>query len=650
MKHFAALFLFVMCSIVTLAQDKKDVLLTINDHPIYAKEFKTVYQKNLDLVKDEEQRSVDGYLKLFIDYKLKVEEAKAQGLDKEESYLKDFAKYEEQLSRNYIYEQNVTTDLAREAYNRGLEELDVSHILINCNWDAFPQDTLAAYNKIKEIRKKALEGQDFNQLAMTYSEEPQADQRGGKLGYFSVFDMVYPFESMAYNTPVGEISEIVRTQFGYHILKVHDRRVKLPQVTVSHIMVSSRNDSTGVKSEERIKEIYALLKQGESFEALAKQYSDDKNTGRNGGLMRPFTKGELKAPPFEDASYSLKEVGEISKPIETRFGWHVIRLEKRHDIPSFEEEKAQLERRIKDGERGKIITSAITDKIKHKYGFEAFSYKEFFTDYITDSIFKRAYTFIPLEGAQNKKVFTIGDKTFRYNDFGRYIEERQGKVRPYKQKRTFVRILSDEFETLKVKEFFREKLEEENDEYGAIINEYRDGLLIFEVMEDNVWMKAKLDTVGQKAYYEKHKAAYTWKPRIEGVIYRTSNRADMDALMKLLNNGKSVEAIKLEMNKPENVRVLATSGIFEEDSDKLPQGYTLKKGVSKIFEKDGAFTVVVADVVSKAGVKPFEMVEGRVLSDYQAQVDKEWMESLRKKYTVEINQKTLKRIKKELGS
>lgn len=650
MKHFAALFLFVMCSIVTLAQDKKEVLLTINDHPIYAKEFKTVYQKNLDLVKDEEQRSVDGYLKLFIDYKLKVEEAKAQGLDKEESYLKDFAKYEEQLSRNYIYEQNVTTDLAREAYNRGLEELDVSHILINCNWDAFPQDTLAAYNKIKEIRKKALEGQDFNQLAMTYSEEPQADQRGGKLGYFSVFDMVYPFESMAYNTPVGEISEIVRTQFGYHILKVHDRRVKLPQVTVSHIMVSSRNDSTGVKSEERIKEIYALLKQGESFEALAKQYSDDKNTGRNGGLMRPFTKGELKAPPFEDASYSLKEVGEISKPIETRFGWHVIRLEKRHDIPSFEEEKAQLERRIKDGERGKIITSAITDKIKHKYGFEAFSYKEFFTDYITDSIFKRAYTFIPLEGAQNKKVFTIGDKTFRYNDFGRYIEERQGKVRPYKQKRTFVRILSDEFETLKVKEFFREKLEEENDEYGAIINEYRDGLLIFEVMEDNVWMKAKLDTVGQKAYYEKHKAAYTWKPRIEGVIYRTSNRADMDALMKLLNNGKSVEAIKLEMNKPENVRVLATSGIFEEDSDKLPQGYTLKKGVSKIFEKDGAFTVVVADVVSKAGVKPFEMVEGRVLSDYQAQVDKEWMESLRKKYTVEINQKTLKRIKKELGS
>lgn len=650
MKNSIVIIGAILMSVVSLAQGKKEVLLTIDNKPIYANEFKKVYQKNLDLVQDKEQKSVDGYLKLFIDYKLKVAEAYRQGLDANEAYISDFAKYEEQLSRNYIYEENVTSDLAKEAYERGLEELDVSHILIMCNWDAFPQDTLVAYNKIKSIRERALkkDAEDFNELAKKLSEEPKADEREGKLGYFSVFDMVYPFETMAYNTPVGEISEIVRTQFGYHVLKVHNRRKKLPQVTVSHIMISSRADSTGIKAKERIYEIYALLNQGESFEDLAKKYSDDQNTGRNGGLMRPFSKGDLKAPPFEDASYNLKTEGEISKPVQTRFGWHIIRLEKRHDIPTFEEKKEEMERRIKDGERAKIITSAITDKIKHKYGFEKYEFLPFFMNYVTDSIFKRKWKHETLSAEDNKKLFTIGDKTYYYNEFGQYIEDRQGKVRPYKQIRTMLNILYDEFETTKLKEYFREKLEDENEDYAAIINEYRDGLLIFEVMEQNVWKKAKIDTVGQINYFESHRSKYVWKERAQGTIYRTKSSETIEQVLAHLKNAKTADEIKETMNQDGLVNVLVTAGVFESGASELPKNFDLKQGISKIYKQDDSFTVVAVDELLPAGSKEYQEVEGRVLSDYQNDLELEWMQSLRDKYKVEVNEKTLKRVKKEL--
>lgn len=651
MKKSICTILAIIVTAISYSQQKKDVLLTINEKPISAQEFKKVYQKNLELVQDEEQKSVDGYLKLFVDYKLKVAEAYAQGLEKNETYIKDFSKYEEQLSRNYIYEDNVTSDLVEEAYDRGLIEVDASHILIMCNWDAFPQDTLAAYNKIKAIRERVLKGdEDFNALAKKLSEEPGADEREGKLGYFTVFAMVYPFETEAYNTPVGEISNIVRTQFGYHIIKVHGRRPKLPQVTVSHIMISSRGDSTGLKSKERINEIYSLLQQGDSFEELAKKYSEDQNTGRNGGLMRAFTKGDLKAPAFEDMSYALTTPGEISEPVQTRFGWHIIRLEKRHELPTFIEEKADLERRIKDGERAKIITSAVTDKIKHKYGFQQFEYLHSFSNLVTDSIFKNKWVFEPLSPAENKQLFIIGDQTYYYNDFGKYVEERQGKVRPYKQISTMLKIVYDEFETIKIKEYFRTKLEEENEDYAAIINEYRDGLLIFEVMAKNVWDKAKNDTLGQRNYYETHKEKYPWKKHVEGSIFRTSQKEDMDVLIQYLNSGKNVDEIKGLMNLDGKVKVMVTTGVFEKDAKELPNDFEFKSGLSKIYQQEGAFTVVMVEKSLPEGIKDYVDVKGRVLSDYQNDLEKSWMQSLRDKYTVQVDGKVLKRLKKELGS
>ncbi|WP_347374915.1 peptidylprolyl isomerase [Aequorivita sp. Q41] len=649
MKNFLSVCILAFICATVYSQDKKDVLMTINEKPVYAKEFERVYKKNLDLVQDESQKDIDGYLDLFIDYKLKIAEAKAQGLDKESNYLSELSKYRDQLSRNYIYENKITEELAKEAYERGMLDIDATHILIKVDYEAVPQDTLAAYNKIKSIREKALKGEDFKKLARTYSEEPGSKERGGELGYFSVFTMVYPFENAAYNTKVGEISEITRTSFGYHIIKVNDKRKRLPKIEVSHIMISDKKGARTFNPEERINEIYAMLNQGEAFESLAKQFSDDKNSAVNGGKLKPFTKGELRASEFEDAAYALKNPGDLSKPIKTDFGWHVIRLEEKLPMESFESKREELEKKVTDGDRSKIVTSTVNKRIKEKYGFKkGVSYLPYFDTYLGDAILKRSWTMTPIPAEEDKVLFTIGDKNATFTGFAKYIEDRQRSTRPYKLKEKLLVEFYDEFETKELKDYFKEKLEEENEDYAAILNEYRDGLLIFDVMDKNIWQKGKNDSIGLQQYYEKTKENYQWKQRVDADIYSATTEAFAQQIQKMLNEGKTSEEIKTALNTDDTVNVLITPGVFEIDQRELPQNLEIKKGVSKISQNNDSFVIVNIKDIIAPGIKSFEDIKGKVLSNYQNEIEATWMQSLHSKYNVEVNKKGLKRVKKSL--
>lgn len=642
---FALVSLWITASI---AQNKKNTLVTLNDRSFSSSEFKQVYFKNLELVKQQEERSIEEYLNLFIQYKRKVEEAKAQGLDQKQSYLKDFAKYQEQLSRNYVYEDNVTSKMVQEAYQRSKEAIKTSHILILCNWDAPARDTLVAFNKAREIRQMVLENPDkFNDIAAQYSEEPKANETKGSLDYVTVFELVYPFESAAYNLKLGEVSEVVRTQYGYHIIKLDDRRPVLPKRTVSHIMIATKFDSLGT-AKDRILEIENLLQKGVPFEDLAKQYSDDKNTGVNGGRMRPFTNGDLKAPPFEDAAFDLVEPGDISGPVRTRFGWHIIRLEDKGKALSYKEEEARLTKMVKLGDRAKIVTTAVTQKMKDELGFRAYPYKPAFMAILNDSVFDRKWRFTPFEQSQNKPLFTIGMKTYLYNDFGAFLEGQQPKVRPFKQIATFLEMLYEQFETEKVKEYFKQNLERVDEDYAAIINEYRDGLLIFDAMEKNIWSKAKTDTLGLRNYYESHKRQYLWKNRVKAAIVQTTSEEDMDRALELLRRGKSPSDVKAVLNRDNTLNIIVTEGVFEEGSQKLPASFEFAEGLSRVFESPGQFTVIQVEELLSAGIKPYEEVEGAVLSDYQSQLESIWNEELELKYPAKINKRALRQLKREL--
>ncbi len=642
-------FLVLLCGANGFSQKKSDILLTIDNDPIYQQEFIRVYKKNLDLVQDESQKDIDSYLQLFIDYKLKVAEAKAQKLDQEPIYQKEFSQYRDQLSRNYLFEDKVMAEMAREAYDRGQEEIDASHILLMLDYGASPQDTLAVYNRIKTIHEKAKKGEDFTKLAQTYSEEPGAKQRGGALGYFTVFSMVYPFETEAYNTKKGEVSDIVRSSFGYHIIKVNDRRAKLSKIGVSHIMISEKNDVKDFDAKARANEIKALLKQGESFESLAKQFSDDKNSGVTGGNLKPFGRGDLRAPAFEDAAYSLKKIGDISEPVKTDFGWHIIRLDEKLAPETYEQQKDFLEKKVSQGDRSKVVTHSINKNIQNKYGFKHNAkFLEFFNPYVGDEILSRKWKMTEIPASEDKILFSIGEKQVLYSDFAKYIASRQATSKAFKEKNALLAEMYDEFESIELKEYFKERLEVENQDYAAILSEYRDGLLIFEVMNQNIWEKAKTDSIGLQGFYDKTKNNHLWKQRVNADIYSATSMENANQVVALLKQGKSSEEVKAAMNTADKVNLILTEGVYEVDQDELPKELEIKQGISKIFPSNDSFVVVSIKEVIAPGVKALDEVRGRVTSNYQNELETKWMSDLRAKFKVDVNKKTLKKLKKQL--
>ncbi len=651
MKKYLASILVLFFINLSFSQNKKDVLLTVDGKPVYTSEFKRVYSKNLDLVKDESQKKVEGYLNLFIDYKIKVAEAYAQNLDKDETYISEFNQYRDQLSRNYIFENKVTSELSLEAYDRGLYEINANHILILSKYDDIPQDTLKAYNKIKAIYDRAKSGEDFVALVKENSEEPSADKSGGELGYFTVFAMVYPFETAAYNTNVGDVSEIVRTQFGYHILKVNDRRKRGSQITASHIMLSDKGANRTFVPEERINELYTLLQQGEDFAKLAEQYSDDKNSAKNGGKLQKFRKGELRAPEFENAAFSLENAGDFSKPIKSKFGWHIIKLNEKHAIPTYEEEKESLEKKVKNGVRSKIVTSALNDQIKEKYGYKKVTdYGPFFNIYVSDDIFKKKWEYDTIANAQDRVIFTIGKKEVRFSDFAKFIVARQKQQFAAKEKSFLLADFYYEFESDELENYFRDNLEFENDEYAATISEYRSGLLIFDLMNKNIWMKAKNDTIGLQKFYETVKGNYLWNDRVDAVIVTSTTEDSAIEARKLLINNKTNEEVKEVLNVDDKVNIIISEGVFEEGQRELPENFEMKEGVSEIYSNKDGFTIVRVNKVIPTDIKPLDAVKGKVMSDYQNDLESKWMKELRDKYKVQIHKKALRRVKKELES
>lgn len=651
MKKIFSLCLIAFPIIFGWAQNKKDILMYVNEQPIYAQEFKRVYKKNLDLVQDESQKDVDSYLNLFIDYKLKVAEAKAQGLDQEESYLKELAQYRDQLSRNYLFEDKIIEDLVKEAYERGKYDIEASHILVMVDPDAPPADTLTAYNKIKEVHEKAIKGADFESLARQYSEEPNAKGTSGYLGYFSVFSMVYPFETAAYNTPKGEISDIVRTRFGYHIIKVHDRREKLNRIQVSHIMISDKKGDRNFNAEERAKEITAMIKQGKNFEDLAREFSDDKPSAVEGGRLNPFAKGELRSPEFEDAAYKLTEKGQISEPVKTDFGWHIIRLDQKLPEETFESQKEVLEKRVMQGDRSKVVSFTVTKKIKDKYGFQSGEpFMPFFQEYVPDTaIARRKWVMEPIAEKDDKFLFRIGNKSYKFSDFAKFLEVKQKTMRPFPSREAILSNLYDEFEIETVKDYFKEKLEKENPDYAAILNEYRDGLLIFDVMDRNIWTKAQQDTLGLQAYFEKIKHNYRWNERVEGTIFSATSQEQAQRVKKMLEEGKTPEEIRKTLNEGETVNVILSNGAFEATHPTLPENFEFKKGISDIYTTDnGSYTVVLVNEVLPESPKTLDDVRGIVISQYQQQLEKEWLDYLHQNYDVKVRKRMLRKLRREL--
>jgi peptidyl-prolyl cis-trans isomerase SurA len=634
MKRLTLNCFFLFAFVFTMFSQQNEVLFSVNEKPIYTKEFERVYNKNLDLVQDEAQKNVDGYLELFINYKLKLEEAYSLGLDEKPAYKRELEGYQRQLIDKYINDNEVTDQLVMESYERLKKEVNADHILVKLDQNATADQERLALEEINKLRARVLkEGyeavqRDVHNGATIFAEN---------LGYFTAFKMVYEFENAAFETNEGEVSQPFRTQFGYHIVKVNDLRENRGEITVAHIMVSTQD-------KELIDQIYKRLEQKEEFESLAKQYSIDKSSANRGGVLPPFTGGQLSSTEFEDASFGLNEIGNYTKPFKTEFGWHISKLVSKNQLDTFENEKFGLESKVRKDSRSRILNDKRIEKLLSTYNVSYSNPKlKVFEKALNDDYFKGLWS-APESIKTSETLVLINDKALTYKDFANYLTSSQRKIQSKKPLGEVIKIAYKDFIDSNISLYQEENLANENEDYAAIFNEYKEGLLLFDLMGSEIWNSATNDSLALRSYFDANKSKYKFSTRVVATI---SSSAKKDIAKKVLKDLKKNIALDDLANKYNNteINVTSNSGTYELDDPALPSDLKLKKGVSKLYFHNNAYLVVDVKDILPAGQKTFEEAKGSVISDYQDVKEANWVKSLREKYNVTINQSELNQLK-----
>lgn len=492
------ILLFLICCNSSFGQFDNQILFKVNDSVIFVEEFHRVYNKNIELINDVNQKDFDSYFDLFINYKLKLAEAYEQNLHTDPKYKSELNKYAKQLQNTYLTDKETEDMFLKEAYERTKLEVNVSHVLIRL--DENNNDSIDSYDKLNSLREsfKNISLNDFN-------EKYNVNQNMivENLGYFSAFKMIYEFENIAYSTTVGEVSIPFRTRFGLHILKVNDKRKSLGEVTVGHIM-KYKNKSDAFQA---IKNISDSINNGKSFEYLAKKYSEDKNSSFKGGRLNSFSSGQINSIPFEDAAFSLVSTGDVSKPVETKYGWHLIKLYSKKNIKTFDELKYQLLNKLKKSSRFNIISdsfySFLLDKYKITYNNENL---EYFISILNSDYFQNKWS-IPEDINEEQVLVKILNTEFTYLDFATFIDDNQKKSR-IEDYPSLIRDLYKKFIDYNVLEIYKNNLETENLDYRFVIKEYREGLLLFNLMQDKIWTLRDSDSINLKNFYNKNKSNY----------------------------------------------------------------------------------------------------------------------------------------------
>ena len=641
-------------AINTFSQEQDQVLLTIDKKPVYSSEFVRILTKNLH--HQDEKPDIEESIDIFINFKLKVKAAEDEGIDTTEEFIRDLKQYRSQLAKPYLMDQKVTKELLDEAWERSQVEYRSSHILIGIAKDASPGDTLLAFQKAANFKMRLNDGEDFAELAKEVSDDPSARTNGGDLGFYTVFDLVYPFENAAYNTSVGEVSEPVRTEFGYHLIKITERIPTRGQIKVAIILKSSMY---GMSEEEHatlkteIDQIYDKLVSGADFGETAMKYSEDKNSGSRGGQLPWFGVGN-KPKDFEQAAFSLKNIGDFSEPVLTQLGWYIFKLIDRQ-IPTREEMASTFERKIsRDASRSAKSIKVITDRLKQEYDFSINqkNYEEFYR-LVDPSIFKERWD--PNPALQKKGVlFSLNGKDYLQAEFAKFLtlnmrESREVPIAEFLDKRF------TSFIETSILAYEETQLDRKYPEFRDLYQEFRDGNMLYEVMDKKVWSKASADTVGLKDFYDTNKDSYLWGERLNGTIIYCKTDLDLDKMVDEMHkavtkysksdtSAKALEEVLEEVAVKYSGSFELRSGPFSKNENPLTDNIKWKKGVSEIIIEDNSRIFVWVRSILEPMPKNLREARGQITADYQDFLDKQWISELKEKYSVEINKDVLKGI------
>ncbi len=729
---FLPIFIIIVTSCTVLPKEElaNETLFTIDGEPTSADAFLYVYEKN-NLNNDSiyTKEDIDKYFELFKNFKLKVKEAEDEGVDTTEAFLSEFNTYKDQLIKPYLAETQAQESLVRETYDRMKYEIDASHILVTVPQDALPEDTVSAYQKILEIHEKAASGQDFGELAAKFSQDPSARTNHGRLGYFSAFQMVFPFENAAYNTPVNSVSGIFRTKFGYHILYVHDKRQSRGKVRVSHIMLQlNANMPDSISAKNKVFEIHDQLMGGADWNELCQRYSNDTRTKDNGGTLPFIGIGQINDKAFEDAAFNLQNPGDISDPVRSRFGWHIIKLEEKKGLDSFEQMKDDLEERVSQDDRSKLSKRATIEKLKAQNNFrlDSTTYNQL-TQMADSTLLHGKWDVSAAESIASATLFTLSTQSYNVSQALKYIETHEKNRSGLEPKQYMEELLEGNIEQCLL-EYEEAQLVAHNRDFRMLLNEYYEGIMLFDIMNRKVWDKAVSDQAGLQKYFESVNEKYQWGKRVDASILTTSDPAAFKKLKKSMNsdsialfaieyhpseqqevltdanldtlanlyktygkasvsilsdkesmesplyadiiqffdvlgiplthalvshpnkirlelNSKSKKSLEFLYNKESALTLQVAEGLFEKGDNALIDSISWKKGAFEIVG-EGNYNLIVIQDVLEPQPKLLEETKGSVISDYQNYLEKEWIKELNQKHKVNINTRTLDKIKK----
>jgi peptidyl-prolyl cis-trans isomerase SurA len=641
MNNYKLLILFFLINF-SLSAQSDPVILEVAGEKVTKSEFLQIYLKNNNSPKYD-KTSLDEYMVLFKKFKLKVAEAEALGYDTIPRLRKELDGYKKQLSTPYLADSEMNEYLVKEAYGRMENEIRASHILLRLDLDASPMDSAKVYARIMALRKRIISGEEFETVAKSKmgSEDPSAAQNSGDLGYFTAFQMVSPFEDAAYNTAVGEISMPIRTKFGYHLLKVTGKREARGTISAAHIMIASPKDSDEEQKQNdkrKIDELYAKLKNGESFESIAKQFSDDPSTNSKGGVLPLFGTGTTTrmVTNFEDVAFSLENDGDYSEPIQTDFGWHIIKRLNLTPLASFESMKKELQTKVNRDERAKKTQDSFVRKLKVEYNYKSKTKRglKWFEKNLDSTYFAGIWKADKLKS--NKVLFILDGEKFRQQDFAKYLTSNyRGTAKESLKNLVAKKYVS--FEKERILSYEETKLEIKYPAFKSLMQEYHDGILLYEVMTDKVWNKAMKDSVGLAQFFENNQANYSWGTRFDAMVYECLNESIANQVYKMiLNDTINSKHVIEKINKDSELNLKVKTNKFEVSEVNYLKDQKLNAGVNKPYLFDGKYYVIKVNEIIPASKKALSEAKGAAISDYQNYLEKEWLKELENKYTFKI--------------
>ncbi len=637
------------------AQD--EAVLTVGEESVSLADFEHIFLKNnRDSVITE--AALDEYMELFINFKLKVQAAEALGMDTVETFQKELAGYRTQLARPYLTNNELLDELVRQAWERKQEEVRARHILVSCSAQANPADTLKAWKRANAMRTRILNGEDFEAVALSKagSDDPSVRDNGGDLGWFSAFQMVYPFEEAAYTTAVGDLSPIVRTRYGYHFLEVTGRRDARGEIRAAHIMIRTKegaDDATLKAAEERINSIHDLLSKGIPWEELALKMSEDASTASKAGELPWFGTGKM-VEEFENAAFGLTEDGQISAPFKTSYGWHIVKRLEYRAPAAFEASKRELQKKVSRDSRSELTRASFLENLKAEYNYTSNATAIKSLKRIAakqDSVFFPGH---PLANVPSKTaaatLLTIGDESATVADFVDYLNIVKIRNADAGANTVIDEQLTSWSDKLLL-DYEDARLEAKHDDFRLLMEEYHDGILLFELTDEKVWSKAVKDTAGLEAYHAAHVGDFMWDTRAEVDIFTCADEKAVKAARKAVKKGNDLVAFQRDYNAENGNSITLISGRFSEGDNTWGDRVLADAAAGALSEKAPAFATyegggdetVLVHVGAVRSPEPKTLAEarGQVIAAYQDHLEAEWIEALRAGTTVEVNRALL---------